>query len=141
MPSEDTGIVRVMFRAMGALSESPDVDAFGEIFFHPDVTYTEDPSWPGADEFQGRAAVMEHFREYLDFLSMQDVELEEVLEGPNHLVALWTLRARGSGSGAAAEAAWAWLIRMKDGYVHRFSAHLDRSAALRAAGIAAEAAE
>jgi hypothetical protein len=125
-----------MFRAMGVLSASPAPDVFGEIFFHPDVVYTEDPSWPGADQFHGRQAVSDHFREYLEFLSMQGVELEKVLEGPDHLVALWTLRASGSGSGATAEAAWAWLIEMKDGYVYRFSAHLDRSDALRKAGLA-----
>jgi ketosteroid isomerase-like protein len=137
MASEDAGIVRAMFRAMSTVASrpEPDMDALAEVFFHPEVTYREDPSWPGADEFHGRDAVAEHFNEYAEFLSMESIELEQVLESGDRLVALWKLRASGTGSGAAAEAEWAWVIEMKDGYLYRFSAHLDRDEALRLAGV------
>lgn len=137
MASGNVGIVRALFRAMDSIKgpAAGEMEALVKTYFHPDVVYREDPSWPGADEFHGGDALTAHFGEYLDFLFLESIELDDVIEGPEHLVALWTLRASGSGSGAPAEQSWAWVIEMKKGYVHRFSAHLDRAEALRLAGV------
>jgi ketosteroid isomerase-like protein len=134
--SEDRGIVRAMFRVMNEAAPEHDYMApFIRAFFHPDVEYREDPSWPGSGTYSGRDAVLERFREYADVMSFSGAEVEDLLDADGVLVAFFDMQGAGTDSGSPFMQPWAWLIAMEDGYVRRLHAFLDRDEALRAAGL------
>jgi ketosteroid isomerase-like protein len=96
----------------------------------PDVTYVEDPKWPGASSFQGFDAVGRRFREYVEDLGADArLVLEDVRDTPDGLVSL--VRTRGSSpNGLPLDHLWGYRFRMRDGRVVWFRAYLDPAEAL-----------
>ena len=136
MSAEDRGIVRTMFRTMSEAVPTRDyMDPFARVFFHPDIEYREDPSWPGSGSYTGRDTVLERFREYAELMDFSGAEVEDLFDGDDVLVAFFRMKGSGSGSGGPFDQAWAWVIEMEDGYIRRLAAFLDREEALRAAGL------
>ena len=102
--------------------------------WHADLVYEEDPLWPGAGTFRGRAAVVARFREYEEQLGPGVAAIERVAERRNGLVVIWRHAGVTTGAGVPFEHRWAWLLRMRDGKTVHIRAYFDPDQALQAAG-------
>jgi len=110
------------------------LDLVFDVYLHPDVEYREDPRWPGSDSYRGIDAVRARFHDYLEAMQVS-LELDDVIDAGDRVVALYRAIGTGAGSGSPYEQAWAWVIELKDGRIADFQAYLDREAALAAAGL------
>jgi ketosteroid isomerase-like protein len=122
----------------GALAGDPEVhEAFLE-WWDPAVVYREDPKWPGAGVYRGVDQVRAAFRGYLEVITAQRFEIEDVVEVGDAVVA----RVRVAGATRQSEVpydhVWAYLFRLRDSRVVEFEAFYEPDEAVRAARPAAE---
>jgi ketosteroid isomerase-like protein len=139
MSREDAEAVRGAFEAMGTLGPDPSAEAvakFAERWFEPDAEYVEDPSWPGAGIYQGRDQVSGAFDGYREVLTASTVNVEEVVEADETVVALVRI-AGESETGLGFDNLWGYLCRVRNGRLSYFRAYLDKDEALEAAGVTA----
>ena len=101
--------------------------------WHPDVVYEEDPLWPGAGTFRGRAAVLARFREYEEQLGRGGIVIDRVAEKPNGFVVIYRASGVTIGAGVPFEHRWAWVVGVRNGKVTHIRAYFDPDRALRAA--------
>lgn len=107
----------------------------------PEIEWFPPPQAPIPGPFRGLAGVLEaadHYRESFDEFRS---EPERILEGslPGQYVVLAITTVRGKGSGAEVRTEVAHLIEMRGDRIVRFEVVPDRDAALRAAGVDAGA--
>ena len=100
--------------------------------WHPDVVYEEDPLWPGASTFRGRANVRERFREYEEQLGVGEVTVEAVVERAGRWVMIWRHAGTTPGAGVAFEHRWAWVVELRDGLAGHIRAYFSADEALEA---------
>jgi ketosteroid isomerase-like protein len=79
------------------VASSEERERLTEPWFHPDVEYVEDPSWPGSTSFRGRDKVRQTFERYGELLSLATLTVEEVQEGSEGFFAL--VRYVGASTG------------------------------------------
>ena len=108
--------------------------ALTERWFHPEVEYVEDPSWPGSTTHHGREAVQRAFEGYGDILSGEFM-VEQVRTGSDGLVALIHYRGASTGADVPFDQTWAYHCRVRDGQLAYFRAYFDVDEALAAAGV------
>jgi ketosteroid isomerase-like protein len=86
-------------------------------------------------EYNGLDGFVEAWRDWTSPFDRYEIEVEEMIDAGEHVVTLvaMTGRTRTGGAEITAPAAAVW--RVLDGRVRRVEFHLDRDAALRAAGI------
>ena len=101
--------------------------------WHPDVVYEEDPLWPGASTFRGRANVRERFREYEEQLGVGEVKVEALVERGGRWVMIWRHAGTTPGAGVAFEHRWAWVVELRDGLAGHIRAYFNPDEALEAA--------
>jgi ketosteroid isomerase-like protein len=134
--SEDIEIVRGSFEAMAQAVHASVEEraALTERWFHPDVEYAEDASWPGSRTYRGRDVVRRAFDGYAEILG-GELTVEEIREGSDGLFA--RIRYRGTSTGAEIpwEQTWGYHCRVRDGQLGYFRAYSDLDEALAAAGI------
>src|SRR3954452_17719089 len=68
MSQEHVEIVRSAFDGVADRS----LDETAETFWHSEITYVEDPRWPGASTYRGRDAVLHCFKGYTDSLGREE---------------------------------------------------------------------
>jgi ketosteroid isomerase-like protein len=115
-------------------------------FDNPDY-FTDDVVWdPGSDsleggEFTGKEQMSRNWRGFLQAFSPGfRIEAEEIIAGSEGRYAVMQLfEGTGKASGAETRGKTALVITMRDGKIARMHGFLDREAALRAAGIDADA--
>jgi ketosteroid isomerase-like protein len=95
----------------------------------------DDPDLPGGGEFRGREGLAEYLRLWLDAWEEYRLEIEELREVDDRVVALLRHMGRGKGSGVASELRDAHVWTIEDGVPVRCRTYLDRGAALRDAGL------
>jgi ketosteroid isomerase-like protein len=131
MSQENVELVRVAYAAFNRR----DFDAIGEVL-HPDLEWHP---YLGAVEgsiYRGRNAVLEMWSDLDDsFGGTLRVELLEVIDCGEQVVAVIEGRGTGSGSGADVRQRWAQVATIRDGAVFRVRAYPDRASALEAAGL------
>ena len=136
MASEDVAIVRGAFEAMAqSVDASPEERAaLTERWFHPDVEYSEDSSWPGSSTYRGRDLVRKTFESYAEILGAE-LALEDVIEGSDGFFA--RVRYGGTSTGAEIpwEQTWGYHCRVREGQLGYFRAYSDVDEALAAAGV------
>jgi ketosteroid isomerase-like protein len=104
-------------------------------FLDPDVEFTEDPRFPEAGVYRGRDAVEAYFRQFLEQMAGHALEVEEIVDAGDDVVAVVRERARGTSSAAEVEWRAAFVWTMRDGTAVRGRAYLDPSEALAAVGL------
>lgn len=88
-----------------------------------------------ATVYRGHEAVPEIYRDIDEAFTEARVELSEVRDFGERVVAIGHLRGRGRESGATTETAIAWVVDFKDGKAIRIREYLDPNDALKAAGL------
>ena len=89
-------------------------------------------------EYSGLDGFIEAWRDWTEAFESYSVDVEEMIDAGDHVVSLVELsgRTRTGGADISAPAAAVWTV--VDGRMRRVEFHLDRNAALRAAGLDAE---
>jgi len=88
-----------------------------------------------AREFRGLEGVRTALREWYGVLAEIHVEIAEVRDLGERIVALGRIRARGKESGASVESPAGWVMELKDTKAIRIWEYLDPTEALAAAGL------
>src|SRR5260370_11673114 len=71
----------------GALADEPEVHEAFLQWWDPAVVYREDPKWPGAAVYRGVDEVRAAFRAYLEVITAQRFDIEDVVEVGDVVVA------------------------------------------------------
>jgi ketosteroid isomerase-like protein len=142
MSEENVELVRSWFRALGrtlsAYSAAPgrieDAPFIEDVFalLDEDVEWR----WPLTPEsFRGREGLIRAATDWLDTVDEWHIELEEVVDAGDHVVSRQLVRAQGKGSGAPSDQHVYTVYTFRDRRILRLEDHLDRRAALEAAGL------
>jgi ketosteroid isomerase-like protein len=132
MSQESVEVVRKAFAAgPGEIRET------ALAYWDPEVEYVEDPRWPGASRYKGRADVLRCWEAYIDELASGGevaATVERVFGAGEQLVPFVRVRGR-SPSGVPHEHLWAYLVEVRSGRIVRFRAYYQPEEALEAAGL------
>jgi ketosteroid isomerase-like protein len=88
-----------------------------------------------ATVYRGHGGVREMLRDLDEAFAETHVEIWEIRDLGNRLVAIGRTRARGKESGAETESPWAGVAEYKDGRAIRIRTYLDPKEALEAVGL------
>lgn len=102
-----------------------------------DVVWLEVSGWLEQEgrEVRGRERLERNLVGLLDAWESYRLELEEVHEAGERVVAVVRELARGRSSGVEVDSLWGYLITVTDGKLARVEAFRDPAAALAAAGV------
>jgi ketosteroid isomerase-like protein len=89
-----------------------------------------------AGEEEGREAAAATFQSTLDWLTLESLDIEELLEGPKGVLVMIRLRGEGRGSGVPVDVRYAHAIEFEDDRVQRFTWFETREEGLAAVGLA-----
>jgi ketosteroid isomerase-like protein len=130
MSQENVEIVRRLAEAF----ERGGLDAFRE-YYHPDIEWHEDPSFPEAGVYRGLEAVEAYNRQFLAEFAEIHYEPQELIDANDSVVANMRIHGRGKASGATFELSAWWVFTLREGRLIRVHAYLDRTQALESAGL------
>jgi ketosteroid isomerase-like protein len=128
MSQESVEIVRRWLRAF-----EDDEEVFRELT-HPEIEWA--PFEDNHTISYGLAGAMRIRTAWLDAWAEHRLEIEEMQDAGDDVVATVHLIGRGKGSGAEVEVRLYGQVKVRDGRVVYLFEHEDRSAALEAAGLA-----
>jgi ketosteroid isomerase-like protein len=136
MGSGDADIVRGAFGAIsaGVRASREERARLADRWFHPEIEYAEDPSWPGSTSYRGRDTVREAFAEYGEVLGAR-LTVEELREGSNGIFALVRYEGTSTGVDLPFDQLWGYHCRVRDGKLAYFRAYFDVDEAMRDAGV------
>jgi ketosteroid isomerase-like protein len=130
MSQENVEIVRRMYdRAL------QDPDALYELLDDNIEWETGGLGYPNPPTDRGREAVRQFFREWVGAFEEWGFEVEELSEAGNSVVACIHQWGRGKSSGVDVDARFWQVWTMRDRKAIRATHHLERTAALEAAGL------
>ena len=109
-----------------------DTDSFRDCL-HPEIEWF--PIEENRTPRHGIEAAMSNRNAWLDTWDEHRLELEEVVEEGDNVVALVHLTARGTGSGVEVDVRFYAQFKVRNGKVIYIFDHADRAAALEAAGL------
>jgi ketosteroid isomerase-like protein len=116
------------------------VEAFDNTdLWSPEIVFDATPSGvPGMGVYRGYDEVRRFLEE--DWFGVfpfeeWELELEELIDHDDHVIAMCRQRGRGTSSGVAAEVEFAIIESFRDGQLVRSDFYLDRGKALEAAGL------
>ena len=104
-------------------------------WYHADVEFHEDPSFPDAGVHRGADAIEAHFRQFLDSFDAYSFEVEEILDAGDSVVVVNRQQGRGKGSGAEVDMRNAWVFAFRDGKIQRITPYWERAKAIEAVGL------
>jgi len=104
-------------------------------YYHPEIEWHEDPSFPESGVYRGVEAVAAYNQEFLAEFEEIRYEGDLVASAGEHVVANMRITGIGRISGAGFELSAWWAISVRDGQVVRVYAYLDKDAALEAVGL------
>jgi ketosteroid isomerase-like protein len=132
MSQENVEIVR----RMAEVFNSGGADAIRR-FFHPEIEWREDPTFPEAGVYQGVDAVAQYNEQFLAQFADISYEAHDLVDEGEHVIANIRVQGTGNASGAAFEVSAWWAFTCRDGQVFRVYSYLERGAALEAVGLSA----
>jgi ketosteroid isomerase-like protein len=104
-------------------------------FFHPQIEWHEDPSFPESGVYRGVEAVAAYTEHFLSEFTGMRYETADLVDEGEHVIANMRITGSGKASGAAFELSAWWALTFEEGQVIRCFAYLDRTEALEAAGL------
>ena len=135
MPEENLEIVRRSYRVFN--EGGFDAVMAGDMFA-PEIVLDVSPAGiPGLGTYDGYDGVKAFFDDWFGAFPFDEweIELEELVDRGDRVVALCRQRGRGAGSGASVELEFGQVFELHDGKFTRIEIHLDRAqAASSAAG-------
>ncbi len=132
MPGEAYELVKEIHERFAA----GDRDHWRRCFAEDVVWDTTRSDAPDARLYRGHDGVEEYFRTWLGTWEDFSLELRELVDAGDSVVAVWSNRGRGKGSGIEAEHEFYAVYDVRDGKVVRFRMLASRDEALQAAGLA-----
>src|SRR5215208_174946 len=103
--------------------------------FDPDVLVDLSRSGiPDVGVYHGRDGLWEGWRRWRGVWGEYEVEVEDIIESGDRVLALTRVRATSKGQGLETELRGGDLFRVADGLIVEFAIYLDREAARRDAG-------
>ena len=136
MSQENVEVVR---RAFDSFNRGGVDACVSDGVWSPEIVWDATPTGiPGIGAYRGREEVKRFFEDdwFKSFpFEAWELELEEVLNPGDQVVAMGRQRGRGASSGVAAELEFAQICTLRDGQVVRVDTYLDREKALEAAGL------
>jgi len=133
MSRENVEVVRGMLERYSA----DDIEGFLE-HWAPDAEWTAVAFAPiegKARTYRGHAGFRQFHADSHETFAGQRIEITELCDAGDRVLALGELRARGAASGAGFAARMGWLFELRDGKVVRGRDYLDQREALEAAGL------
>ena len=114
-----------------------DLDTFMELFDPEVETHPLTVAMFGQEEtvYRGHEGIRQFIRDVHEVLSEMQIELVEIRDLGERIVASGRVRGRGRASGAEIESPISWLVQFKSGKVIRMRDFLDFKEALEAAGL------
>ena len=103
--------------------------------YDPDVITVPPAEWPEAETGTNRDTLRHQFEQAKDPWEEERVEVDEIRDLGDRVLALYRWIARGSGSHVEVEHPVATLNTLRDGRIVRLEYFLDHSKALEAAGL------
>jgi uncharacterized protein len=103
-----------------------------------DVEFEEDPAFPEAGVFRGREEIRTYLVGFQEAMADHRIEVEELRDLGDRVLALVHETARGTSSGADVDQHPAFLFELRDGLIVRVRAYLDRAEGLAAVGAGAD---
>jgi uncharacterized protein len=113
--------------------ERGDLDAMLDLT-HPDIRIY-DPDLPGGGEFEGREQAKKFLSNWRESWDDYSIEIEDLQQAGDRVVALTRHRGRGKGSNVPVELADAHVWTLRDERATHLRTYLDRTEALEAAGL------
>jgi ketosteroid isomerase-like protein len=110
-----------------------DADVFRNAL-HPDIEWF--PIEENQRRLYGVEAAVRSRNEWLDTWDEHRIDLEEVIEGGDGVVAVIHIRATGKASGVETDVCFYAHVKMRDHQIVYVFDHRDRAAALKAVGLA-----
>ena len=100
------------------------------------VEFEEDPRFPEAGTYRGRAEVLRYFTEFVSQFEDFVLTVEDLVDAAgDDVLACLHIHGRGKGSSAEFDVRAGWIFTVRDGEVVRIRAYLDRAEALEAVGL------
>jgi ketosteroid isomerase-like protein len=142
MSQENVDLVRRWYEALarmlsahsaapGPIEDAPFLD---EVFALADEDI--EWRWPLTPEsFHGRDGMLRAAADWLETVDEWQIELEDVVDAGERVLASQLVRARGKGSGAPTDQHVFTVITFRDNRILRLDDYLDRREALHAAGL------
>ena len=128
--------VEALKRVLDA-SNRRDIESFletldPEVEWHPGLAARLEGE---AKIYRGREEVREMLREYFEAFAYLRIEVSEIRDVGDRILALGEMRGRGTESGVEIESPWAYLIHVRNGKATHVRAYFDPKEALEAAGL------
>jgi ketosteroid isomerase-like protein len=134
--SEDLAALTLMWEEWSGPIGGPEERAsFRGRWWHPEITYEEDPRWPGSGSYQGKDEVAKVFEGYMEVFGAGDVTIEDLVEAGDGLVALVRFRLVSAGGDVPIDHVWGYVCAARDGKLAHLRAYWNPQEALAAAGV------
>ena len=132
MAEENVELVRAAFDAWNAEGPAALTDRAAE-----DVVWLEVSGWLESEgqEVRGREVLLANLHRLFDAWDTYRLELEDVHDAGERVVAIVRERGRGRASGVGIDSLWGYVITVVDGKLGRIEAYRDPAAALAAADL------
>src|SRR5436309_7840545 len=138
MSQANAEVVRALFEAWSAGEE---LDAYFSRF-HPQLVYHPRADEPDPSPHVGRDVYERLVRGFVDSFSEVTVEVLEVIDAGDHVIASTVLhvvlRGQGSASGAGVSDTYVFVYKVRDGLVVEGWEYRTKQEALEAAGLSAQ---
>jgi ketosteroid isomerase-like protein len=131
----DVEILRQMWDVMSGPVPSELRPELAERWWHPEITYEEDPRWPGAGTYRGRDEVAAAWNGYLEIFGEVNIKLERILDAGDEVVVLVRVSGVSKGADVPVDHTWGYVSRIRDGQLAYQRAYWDPDEALAAAGV------
>jgi ketosteroid isomerase-like protein len=138
MSRQNVEFVEALFAGAAGADKQTLLAALPEIIAEScdlEIEWVEDPSRADGQVHRGHEGVRASFEEWLAGFEDYQFELEEVLDGGEHVLAVGTEHGRGAASGAAVSSRNHMVLTFRDGKLLRYREFYDERAARQAAGL------
>jgi ketosteroid isomerase-like protein len=132
MSAENVELVRAAFNAWNVEGPAALMDRAVD-----DVVWLEVSGWleSQGQEVRGREVLLANLHTLFDAWDTYRLELEEIHDAGERVVAIVRERGRGRASGVGLDSLWGYVITVADGKLARIEAYRDPEAALAAADL------
>jgi uncharacterized protein len=129
MSQENVEIVRRFLEHVNRTGEPP------WEMLDPEVEWIIDPTGLLAGTYRGQDGVKEFFERLRESFDETHVEIDDLIDAGDSVVALGRFRARGIGSGMTVEQPVGWVYQVRNGRMVRGRAYFRQVEALKAVGL------